>query len=67
MELFQNIDIMDWIRICFLFIILFLGGCKSENTPKDLGRAVYYWKTTFELSQLETAFLEENKIEKNKT
>jgi hypothetical protein len=55
---------MDWIRICFLFIILFLGGCKSENTPKDLGRAVYYWKTTFELSQLETAFLEENKIEK---
>lgn len=55
---------MNLTRIYFLFIILFLGGCKSENTPKDLGRAVYYWKTTFELSQLETAFLEENKIEK---
>ncbi|MCF8323575.1 MAG: hypothetical protein K9I84_01350 [Leadbetterella sp.] len=55
---------MDWIRICFLFTILFFGGCKSENTPKDLGRAVYYWKTTFELSQIESAFLEENKIEK---
>lgn len=55
---------MDWIRICFLFIILFLGGCKSENTPKDLGRAVYFWKTTFELSQNEKSFLLENKIEK---
>jgi hypothetical protein len=55
---------MDWIRICFLFIILFLSGCKSENTPKDLGRAVYYWKTTFELSQNEKSFLLENKIEK---
>lgn len=55
---------MDWIRICFLFIILFLSGCKSENTPKDLGRAVYFWKTTFELSQNEKSFLLENKIEK---
>lgn len=55
---------MDLIRICFLLIILFLGGCKSENTPKDLGRAVYFWKTTFELSQNEKSFLLKNKIEK---
>jgi hypothetical protein len=55
---------MNLTRIYFLFLILFLGGCKSENTPKDLGRAVYFWKTTFELSQKETAFLKESKIEK---
>lgn len=55
---------MDFTRIYFLLLILFLGGCKSDNTPKDLGRAVYFWKTTFELSQKETAFLEENKVEK---
>ena len=42
---------MNLTRIYFLFLILFLGGCKSENTPKDLGRAVYFWKTTFELIQ----------------
>ncbi len=55
---------MDLTRICSLFLILIFGGCKSENTPKDLGRAVYFWKTTFELSQKETAFLEKNKVAK---
>lgn len=53
---------MDLTRIYFLFLALFLGSCKSENTPKDLGRAVYFWKTTFELSPNEKIFLEENKI-----
>lgn len=55
---------MGLTRFYFLFLILFSGGCKSENTPKYLGRAVYFWKTTFELSQKEAAFLEENKVEK---
>ncbi|MCP9761904.1 hypothetical protein [Lacihabitans soyangensis] len=55
---------MNLTRIYFLFLVLFLGGCKSENRPKDLGRAVYFWKTNFELSKKEKAFLEENKIEK---
>ncbi len=55
---------MNLTRIYFIFLALFLGSCKSENTSKDLGRAVYFWKTTFELSQNEKSFLLENKIEK---
>lgn len=55
---------MDLTRIYLLFLILVLVDCKSENTPRDLGRGVYFWKTTFELSQKEAAFLEKNKIEK---
>jgi hypothetical protein len=55
---------MDLTRILCLFLTLSLSGCKSENTPKDLGRAVYFWKTTFELIQKEKVFLEENKITK---
>lgn len=55
---------MDLTRILYLFLILLLCGCKSESTPKNLGRAVYFWKTTFELSQNEKAFLQDNKIEK---
>lgn len=60
----RNTDFMDLTRIYYIFFILFLGGCKSENTPKELGRAVYFWKTTFELSHKETTFLEKNIIEK---
>jgi hypothetical protein len=48
---------MDLTRIFYFLLVLLFAGCKSENTPKDLGRAVYFWKTTFELSQKETAFL----------
>lgn len=55
---------MDLTRILCLFLTLSLSGCKSENTPKDLGRGVYFWKTTFELSPKEKVFLEENKITK---
>lgn len=55
---------MDLTRILYLFLILLLCGCKSERTPKNIGRAVYFWKTTFELSQNEKTFLQDNKIEK---
>jgi hypothetical protein len=55
---------MDLKRIFYFLLVLLFAGCKSENTPKDLDRAVYFWKTNFELSQKEKAFLEENKIEK---
>jgi hypothetical protein len=55
---------MNLKRIYFLFFILFLGNCKSENTPKDIGRGVYFWKTNFELNSKERLFLKENKVEK---
>lgn len=55
---------MDLKRIIYFLLVLLFAGCKSEKTPKDLQRAVYFWKTTFELSQKETAFLEENVIDK---
>ncbi len=51
-------------RIFYFLLVLLFAGCKSENAPKDLGRAAYFWKTTFELSQKETAFLEKNEIDK---
>ncbi|MBP6619171.1 MAG: hypothetical protein KA188_02895 [Leadbetterella sp.] len=55
---------MDLTRIFYFLLVLLFAGCKSENAPKDLGRAAYFWKTTFELSQKETAFLEKNEIDK---
>lgn len=55
---------MDLTRIFYFLLVLLFAGCKSENAQKDLGRAVYFWKTTFELSQKETAFLEKNEIDK---
>lgn len=55
---------MDLIRIFYFLLVILFAGCKSENTPKDLGRAVYFWRTNFELSQKENAFLEENEIKK---
>jgi len=55
---------MDMTRIIFFFFVLFLDGCTFEKEPKTIDRAVYFWKTTFELSQKETVFLEENKVEK---
>ena len=55
---------MDLTRIFYFLLVLLFAGCKSENAPKDLGRAAYFWRTTFELSQKETAFLEKNEIDK---
>jgi hypothetical protein len=55
---------MNLTRIYLLFFLFISGSCKSDDRRKDLDRAVYFWKTTFALSQKETAFIEENKIEK---
>ena len=55
---------MNLKRIFYFLLVLLFAGCKSEKTPKDLNRAVYFWKTNFELSQKEKVFLEQNKIEK---
>jgi hypothetical protein len=55
---------MDMTRIILLCLILLLGGCKDKKQPKTINRAIYFWKTTFDLSQKEKDFLEENKIEK---
>ncbi|WP_255078348.1 hypothetical protein [Lacihabitans sp. CCS-44] len=51
-------------RIFYFLLVLLFASCKSENAPKDLQRAVYFWKTNFELSQKEKVFLEENEIKK---
>ncbi|WP_255068366.1 hypothetical protein [Lacihabitans sp. LS3-19] len=55
---------MDLTRIYLFLILIFLGSCKPEKQPKTINRAVYFWKTTFDLRQKERAFLDENKVEK---
>ena len=62
--LLWNTDFLDMTRIILLCLILLLGGCKDKKQSKTINRAVYFWKTTFDLNQKETDFLEDKKVKK---
>ena len=55
---------MDRLRIFLVFFLVFLVGCNPERQSKSISRAMYFWKTTFDLTHKEQFFLEKNKIDK---
>ncbi|WP_337041470.1 hypothetical protein [Emticicia sp. 17c] len=47
----------------FLFLLLCLA-CESDTPPKDVTRAFYYWKSSFQLSESEKQMLTACKVNK---
>ncbi|MBA4850735.1 hypothetical protein [Emticicia sp. BO119] len=45
-------------RFYLLILVLLLHACGSDTPPKDITRAFYYWKSTFQLSPQERQTLD---------
>jgi hypothetical protein len=45
-------------RFYLLFIVLLIQACGSDRPPKNITRAFYYWKSTFQLSAEERQTLD---------
>ena len=59
----MNIEIKYIKRLFICFCIIVLFTCCKEDKQKNVNN-IYYWKTTFELSNSEKYFLKENNVER---
>lgn len=51
-------------RFYLLFLVLFIQACGSDSPPKDLTRAFYYWKSSFQLSDSDKQTLDTCQVKK---
>lgn len=51
-------------RFYLLFLILLIQSCGPETPPKDLTRAFYYWKSSFQLADSDKQMLDSCQINK---
>lgn len=51
-------------RFFLFFAFVFCLSCQTASTPKDISRGIYYWKSTFKLSETERHTLDSCKIKK---
>jgi hypothetical protein len=51
-------------RFYLLFLVLLAQACGSDSPPKDVTRAFYYWKSSFQLSDYERKTLDTSGINK---
>lgn len=51
-------------RFFLFFALVFCLSCQKETAPKDVSRGIYYWKSTFRLSETERHTLDSCKIKK---
>lgn len=55
---------MKKIAVILLSVIFFLGACQYKQTePREIERAMYYWKTVVQLNNFEKSSLEKLKVE----
>jgi hypothetical protein len=45
-------------RFVLFFIVVVCFSCQKETPPKDLTRGIYYWKSTFKISEQEQQMLD---------
>jgi len=48
----------------FVASLIFTFSCQKETSPKDVSRGIYYWKSTFKLSEIERQTIDSCKIKK---
>lgn len=46
------------------FLVLLFIACSCQSVDKEVDLSVYYWKTQYELTPKEVAFLDENQVNK---
>ncbi len=51
-------------RFFLFFAFVFCLSCQKETAPKDVSRGIYYWKSTFKLTDAERQTLDSCKIKK---
>ena len=51
-------------RFFLFFAFVFCFSCQKETATKDVSRGIYYWKSTFKLSEAERQMLDSCKIKK---
>lgn len=51
-------------RFYLFFLMLFIQACGADTPPKDLTRAFYYWKSSFQLSNADKQTLDACEVKK---